>query len=83
MKYRKIPVVIEAIQWMATAESWDDLMKMGDFKWNPGEIGTDSFFITTLNGDHLVNKGDFVIRGVAGEFYPCQKDIFKKTYEMV
>lgn len=39
--------------------------------------------IATLEGVHWVNLGDFVIRGVAGEFYPCKPDIFEATYEAV
>lgn len=39
--------------------------------------------IATLEGIHWVNIGDYVIRGVAGEFYPCKPDIFKKTYEEI
>ena len=39
--------------------------------------------IATLEGGHWVNPGDYVIRGVAGEFYPCRDDIFRQTYEAV
>lgn len=39
--------------------------------------------IKTLEGEHLANIGDYIIRGVCGEFYPCKPDIFKKTYEEV
>ena len=81
MKYRKKPVVIEAIQWAATKASFDEIMAMGNVPWKPGPIGSDTFIITTLEGDHTVSKGDFVIMGVAGEFYPCKPDIFEKTYE--
>jgi hypothetical protein len=41
------------------------------------------FSIRTLEGWHTVSRGDFVIRGVAGEFYPCKPDIFEQTYEQV
>ncbi len=37
--------------------------------------------IHTLEGDHECTKGDFIIKGVNGEFYPCKPDIFEKTYE--
>lgn len=38
--------------------------------------------IKTLEGNHLANIGDYIIKGVAGEFYPCKPDIFEKTYEV-
>jgi hypothetical protein len=81
MKYRKKPVVVEAVQWMATKQSWDAIMELGDIRWKPGEMGSDTFLIETIEGDHLVRKGDFVIRGVKGEFYPCKPNIFAATYE--
>jgi hypothetical protein len=37
--------------------------------------------IPTLEGDHTASLGDFIIKGVAGEFYPCKPDIFERTYE--
>ena len=39
--------------------------------------------IKTLEGEHLANIGDYIIRGVHGEFYPCKPDIFRETYEKV
>lgn len=83
MKFRKKPVEIEAVQWNATKDSWDAIKAMGDIDWKPGEMGSETFIITTLEGDHLVKKGDWIIRGVEGEFYPCKPDIFEKTYEPV
>ena len=81
MKYRKKPVVIEAVQWNATATVWKDIMALGLKEWTPGEMGSGTFSITTLEGDHLVRYGDWIIKDVAGEFYPCRNDIFIKTYE--
>lgn len=83
MKFRKKPVVIEATQWDGTNESWQHIMNMGLTKWKPGEMGTQTFYIETLEGDHLARKGDWIIKGVHGEFYPCKPDIFVKTYEPV
>ena len=40
-------------------------------------------FINTLEGNHHVSVGDYIIQGINGELYPCKPDIFKKTYEMV
>mgnify|MGYP001061485648 CR=1 FL=1 len=81
MKYRRKPVVIEAVQWDGTAESWNKIMELGLTNWKPGEMGTNTFYIETLEGDHLVREGDYVIKGIKGEFYPCKPDIFKELYE--
>jgi hypothetical protein len=82
MKYRKKPVVIDAEQWLGNGESWRKILKMGITKWEPGEIGSQTFIIETLEGNHLATKGDWIIKGVHGEFYPCKPDVFEKTYEI-
>lgn len=85
-KFRKKPVIIEATEWEGTNESWQDIMNMmglSNARWRPGEMGTKTFYIRTLEGDHLARKGDWIIKGVHGEFYPCKPDIFVKTYEPV
>lgn len=77
-KYRKNPVVIEAIQF--TGKNWGDIetfVPVGRYN----DDGT--FQIVTLEGEHKCSVGDYVIKGVAGEFYPCKADIFKKTYDKV
>lgn len=81
MKYRKKPVVIDAVQWLRTKKSWDEIHEMGSFDWVGGEMGTDTFFIKTLEGNMKVMPDDWIIKGVNGEFYPCKPDIFEKTYE--
>ena len=78
-KYRKKPVVIEAIQWNGRnealiAEFVGGFLRMDD---------TDILYIPTLEGEMAASVGDFIIRGVNGEFYPCKPDIFEKTYEAV
>ena len=83
IKYRKKPVVIKAIQWDGTNKVWDKLLKIGLKDWNPGETGTDTFFLKTLSGFVKISSGDWVIKGINGEFYPCKPDIFHKTYEKV
>jgi len=82
-KFRKKPVVIDAEQWHGSKESWDKIMAMGLTKWKSGEMGSKTFIIETLEGDHLAKDGDWIIKGVHGEFYPCKPDIFKATYEAV
>ena len=90
-KYRKKPVVIEAIQFETNNES--DNKNMNDICiWiNQGTTiddryawhnGTD-IFIKTLEGIHTATCGDYIIKGIKGEFYPCKPDIFELTYEKV
>lgn len=85
MKFIKKPIVVDAIQWLGTKISFDQIVDIGMNwdKWRPGEMGSESFTIITLEGDMLVKKGDWVIKGVNGEFYPCKPDIFEKTYERI
>jgi len=75
-KWRKKPVVVEAIQF--TGENWSEVENFVPVgKYN--DDGT--FSIVTLEGEMKVEKGDYIIRGVKGEFYPCKPDIFRETYE--
>jgi len=82
-KYRKKPVVIEAVQWLnkkivcppgpmwfAEAEERDVIQLSGD-----------TLSIKTMEGTMTANVGDWIIRGVKGELYPCKPDIFAATYE--
>lgn len=85
MKYRKKPVVIEAFQWFGSPEQSEDPEWICDAI-NYGEAyflndGTHEFYIKTLEGDLRVTPGDFIIKGVKGEIYPCKPDIFEMTYE--
>ena len=94
-KYRKKPVVIEAIQ--LTWPNWSDICEFVDEKHFGGgcyldkignpTIGTSTGMmglrIKTLEGEMLARQGDWIIKGVNGEFYPCKPDIFEKTYEAV
>lgn len=80
-KYRKKPIVIEAVQW-----NGENLSECGEFLGkSPKEfhIETDEIIIHTLEGDMIASNGDYIIKGVSGEFYPCKPDIFEKTYEEV
>lgn len=74
-------MVIEAVQWVGSQESFDAILALGDIEWESGPIGSYAFFIKTLEGQHIASKGDWIIKGVNGEFYPCKPDIFEKTYE--
>ena len=83
MKYRKKQVVIDAVKWEGTKASFDEIISMGGVPWKPGPMGSDTFIIETLEGDHTASLNDFIIKGIKGEFYPCKPDIFEATYEKV
>lgn len=75
--YRKKPVLIRAIQF--TGNNFEDIL---DFtKGMAYDSNGSTCMIPTLEGKHIVTKGDYIIEGVHGEFYPCKPDIFHKTYE--
>ena len=83
-QYRKKPVIIDAIELFTgfglnTVQECEDFTE-GNGKWDKEKRG---FIIKTLEGDHLANDGDFIIKGINGEYYPCKPDIFEKTYEEV
>ena len=82
-KYRKKPVVIEAVIWDGSTEALN-FASQGDrdLYVNFGE-DKPSLFIETLEGTHEAKFGDYIIKGIQGEMYPCKPDIFKATYEEV
>jgi len=85
MKYRKKPVVIEAVQFFDDAET---LMKLSIFMDQDIHVSCEDaenpvLFIETLEGSMKAAFGDYIIKGIKGEFYPCKPDIFEKTYEVV
>ena len=82
-KYRKKPVVIEAMQF--TDETKNQVFNFVRCTCCPCVDDNDkpTLKIQTLEGDMVVSFGDYVIKGIEGEFYPCKPDIFEKTYELV
>lgn len=78
-KYRKKPVIIEAVQF--TGNNVDEILEFAKDSFN--NPSTSEIVIPTLEGNMMVSIGDYVIKGVNGEFYPCKPDIFDKTYEEV
>jgi hypothetical protein len=79
LKYRKKPVVIEAIRY--TENNMMDIIYFTEGKVScVNENG--KAIIRTLEGTMLADKNDYIIKGVQGEFYPCKPDIFEKTYEV-
>lgn len=77
-KYRKKPVVIEAVQYDGT---FDLEFLRGDERVRAG--GNGACEIVTLEGVMRCEVGDWIIRGIKGELYPCKPDIFAATYELV
>jgi hypothetical protein len=90
-QYRKKPVVIEAVQWDGTNMS-EILMFAGekahvDYLDTAWEVGKGPVYallsVQTLEGGLTASIGDYIIKGVKGEFYPCKPDVFEATYEEV
>ena len=79
MKFKKKPVIIDAIQWRGNIEDLQPFIDEGmEYTFN---IPSKKLWIRTLEGSMYVKENAWVIRGVHGEFYPCQGDIFEETYE--
>ena len=86
MKYRKKPVVIEAIPFIDNADRIIEIQEFmgGDtIRVNYEDKNNPYLKIETLEGIMKAPVGDYIIKGVNGEFYPCKPDIFEKTYERV
>ena len=86
-KFRQKPVVVEAVQFVGENEPeiWDFL---GDSYHSSSDFGTSegnstSITIKTPEGEKDVDMGDWIIKGVGGDVYPCKPDIFEQTYELV
>ena len=78
MKYRKKPIVVEAMQYTG-----DNLLEVMKFCGEGKTLFYYYLYIATLEGNMRVSIGDYVIKGIHGEFYPCTKSIFEETYEVV
>ena len=87
MKFRKKPVVIEAIQFDGTINSMLEIeavfpsLVSNNSNWKAHEVRF--WKIWTLEGGLEVSKGDWIIKGIKGEFYPCKPDVFEMTYDCV
>ena len=107
-KYRKKPVVVEALEFTGAHDFTERLQSFTDgasrkwvhkceddadiFELSPTHYYINNNIPRTDDGDvdedamdakYIANKGDFIIKGLNGEFYPCKPDVFKKTYEEV
>lgn len=81
-RFRKKPVEIEAL--LYTGDNWVEIanwLRESDVRIGQDHTGKAS--IPTLEGTMYASPGDWIIRGVQGEFYPCKPDIFAETYEAV
>ena len=80
-KYRKKPVIVEAVIW--TGNNIDEVKELAKSAVEHIIFVDNNLYIETLEGNMNVSIGDYIIKGIAGEFYPCKPDIFKQTYETV
>lgn len=94
MRFRKLPVEIDAYQWLKVSDFVEGATRDVDYYRTPLRDGQDKCkhcsntmhnhgWIDTLEGGHIVCPRDWIITGVHGEKYPCKPDIFEKTYEPV
>ena len=83
--FKKKPVVITAIQWdgnnLEEIETWIGRELRQQRSYDGKEVVY--LLIPTLESPHEASRGDWIIKGIEGEFYPCKPDIFKKTYDEV
>ena len=84
-RFRKKPVVIDAVQYDGNFRSLDcfSINEVAHFIVSKDSEGKQCIKIPTLEGEMIASIGDYIIRGVQGEYYPCKPDIFEMTYEMV
>lgn len=89
MKYRKKPVVIDAFKWTGGMDQTEDPVWIIDAI-KAQQVGFDNsgtpqvtMWIGTLEGVMKANPGDYIIRGIKGEIYPCKAEIFEASYEAV
>ena len=80
-KFRKKPVVVEAAQYVDESLP-EPMLSFLECVWG-WQQGKEGILLPTLEGEMLARRGDWIIKGVAGEFYPCKPDIFAATYEAV
>ena len=87
IKATKKPVTIECVKW--DGENIEEIMAFcgasafSAVESQMGQTETEELYISTLEGNHHASVGDYIIKGVKGEFYPCKPDIFENTYDIV
>lgn len=80
MIVRKRPIEVEAMLW--TGDNYGEIIRWSNEIWGYDPSGG-TLSIHTLEGIMTANKGDYIIKGVLGEFYPCKPKIFDSTYEVI
>ena len=84
-RFRKKPIVIEALQWtndtIANLKEIEEFIGYKPYLRDAVLTSEKTITIKTLEGEHKASIGDWIIKGIKGEFYPCKPDIFAKTYE--
>lgn len=78
-KAKKKPVIVECMKYNGA----EDIEVAQNWLRNNFKIKNYNLYIVTLEGDMLISPGDYIIKGVNGEFYPCKSDIFEKTYDVM
>ena len=81
MKYRKKPVEIEAVKW--NGRNFKEIEELQNKNEQQLQRYENEILIFTLEGTMKASLGDYIIKGVSGEIYPCKPDIFNLTYEKV
>ena len=87
-KYRKKPIVVEAIQWNGVNRGEVEMFcGHGNVEFKVeilcGSTLGLQLIVKALEGDMVANRGDYIIKGICGEFYSCKEEIFEKTYELL
>lgn len=85
MNYKKKPITVQAIKF--TRENWDEIIAFTNGTAHTLKIekrinGECTCIIPTLEGEHIAKEGDYIIKGIKGEFYPCKPDIFVQSYTL-
>lgn len=81
MKYRKKPVIIEALQW--TGNNVDEIYNFAKEAVTYNIMGFEELMISTLEGIMHAPVGNYIIKGIQGEYYSCDPNIFEETYEKI
>lgn len=81
MKFRKRPIIVEAVRFLGDDRNVKECMQFCPPLLNETYRANNTLTIPTLEGKMICSKGDWIIKGVNGEFYPCKPDVFDKTYE--
>lgn len=82
-KYRKKPVVVDVVRWSGQPEDLEAIIAFAGIRKVTPDVVAKALLIETLEGTMRAELGDYIIRGIRGEIYPCKPGIFEETYERV